>query len=108
MDKSLTVTVIGEEGESPIVLHLRGPVLISNLFDFQAHVREVKAKDLVIDMTEVPYIDSAGVGVLVGAYVHRQKESRNLVLVGVQDRVRSVLQVTQVERFFTFANKTAS
>jgi anti-sigma B factor antagonist len=108
MDQSLAVTVVGEEDDSPIILRLRGPVLISNLFDFQMHVREVKAKDLILEMTEVPYIDSAGVGVLVGAYVHREKEGRNLILVGVQQRVRSILQITQVERFFTFADKVAS
>ncbi len=108
MEKTLTVTPLGEERDCLIVLRLQGPVLISNLFDLQSQIREIRAKDLVLDLTGVPYIDSAGVGVLVGAYEHRQKESRNLILVGVQPRVRAVLQVTQVERFFTFADKVPS
>ena len=53
-------------------------------------------------MTQVPYIDSAGIGALVGAYVTHQKEGRSLALVGVTQRVRNTMQVTRVEQFFKF------
>jgi anti-sigma B factor antagonist len=63
---------------------------------------------LVIDMTAVPYIDSAGIGALVGVQVNRQKDGRTLLLVGVTDRVRTALQVTKVESLFTFAEATGA
>jgi anti-sigma B factor antagonist len=84
------------------VLRLKGPLLISNLFDFQAKVRADQSRCLIIDFTEVPYADSAGIGALVGAYVTHQKDGRSLALVGVSDRIRNVLQVTRVEQFFRF------
>ena len=84
------------------MLRLTGPVLLSNFFPFQALVRASNAPTLVLDMTEVPYIDSAGIGALVGAYVSHHKDKRRLALVGVTVRVRNAMQVTHVEQFFPF------
>jgi anti-sigma B factor antagonist len=78
---------------------------MANMFEFQSKVRAAQAPTLILDLSEVPYMDSAGVGVLVGAYVSRDKDGRKLLLVGVVQRVRQTLQVTQVERFFTFLDK---
>jgi anti-sigma B factor antagonist len=96
-----------KEGER--VLRLIGPILLNNLFDFQARVRADTSKILVLEFSQVPYIDSAGIGALMGAYVSRQKDTgRSLLLVGVNQRVRSALQVTHVEQFFQFADALAS
>ncbi|HZC22081.1 MAG TPA: STAS domain-containing protein [Candidatus Binatia bacterium] len=84
------------------VLRLEGPVTISNFFEFQSLVRGNTSRHLILDLSGVPYMDSAGIGALVGAYVNHQKDGRSLALVGVADRVRSALQVTRVEQFFKF------
>ena len=84
------------------VLRLSGPLVISNLFDFQSQVRADTSRALILDFSGVPYADSAGIGALVGAYVNRQKDGRTLSLVGINDRVRSVLRVAHVEQFFRF------
>ena len=89
------------------VLRLSGPLLISTLFDFQAKVRANNSRTLVIDFTNVPYVDSAGIGALVGAYVTHQKDGHSLYLVGVSDRIHNALQVTRVEQFFRFFNTVA-
>jgi anti-sigma B factor antagonist len=88
--------------EDQRVLRLSGPILISNLFQFQALVRANTLRSLILDLTQVPYIDSAGIGALVGAYVNHQKDGRRLALVGVVERVRNTMQVTRVEQFFQF------
>jgi len=90
------------------ILRLTGPITISNLFDLQARVRADTSHQLILDFTGVPYIDSAGIGALVGAYVNHQKEGRSLALVGVNDRVRTALQVTRVEQFFRFYDSVAA
>ena len=84
------------------VLRLTGPIVINNLFEFQSTIRSNSARRLIIDMAAVPYVDSAGIGALVGAYVTHQKDGRSLALVGVNERVRAALQVTHVESFFRF------
>jgi anti-sigma B factor antagonist len=65
-------------------------------------VRASSSPTLIIDFTNVPYVDSAGIGALVGAYVTHQKEGRSLYLVGVSDRIHNALQVTRVDNFFRF------
>jgi len=84
------------------ILTLNGPVVLATLFRFQDAIRSKPSRTLVIDFTGVPYIDSAGIGSLVGAYVTHNKEGRTLALVGVNERVWNALKVTQVETFFRF------
>ena len=90
------------------VLRLSGPVTISNFFEFQSLVRGDTSRKLILDLSGVPYIDSAGIGALVGAYVNHQKDGRSLALVGVTKRVRDAMQVTRVEQFFRFYETEAA
>jgi anti-sigma B factor antagonist len=84
------------------ILRLEGPVVLGTLFQFQSTLRAKDSTALIIDFTNVPFVDSAGIGALVGAYVTHNKDGRSLSLVGVNDRVRNALIVTRVEPFFKF------
>jgi len=64
-------------------------------------VRADKAAVVIIDLAQVPYIDSAGIGALMGAYVSRQRDGRMLALVGVNQRVQQALEITRVLQFFS-------
>ena len=86
------------------ILRLKGPVVLSTLFQFQSTLRARDSRALVLDFTGVPYMDSAGIGALVGAYVTHNKDGRSLALVGVNDLIHAALQVTRVEQFFRFFN----
>jgi anti-sigma B factor antagonist len=84
------------------ILSLNGALVMATVFEFQSTVRADASRSLIIDFTNVVYVDSAGIGALVGAYVTRQKGERSLALVGVSERVHNALQVTRVEQFFRF------
>jgi anti-sigma B factor antagonist len=99
-DETLRVQAHPGRTHDELIIELTGPLLCQNLFDFQQSVRACGARVLIVDMTDVPYVDSAGVGALVGAYVSFQKDDHHLALVGVSDRVHSLFTMTQVERFF--------
>ena len=101
LEPLLIENVSGDAAER-CILRVSGPILISNFFEFQSLTRASTSQTLILDLTNVPYVDSAGVGVLVGAYVNHQKDGRTLALVGVSDRVRGTLQVTRVDQFFLF------
>ena len=101
-DEPLSIEDLGIQGNKR-VLRLSGPLTISTLYEFQTIVRTASAADLVLELTQVPYMDSAGVGALVGAYVRHQKDGHTLTLAGVNERVRNTLKVTRVEDFFRYA-----
>ena len=84
------------------VLRLSGPLLLPSLFPFQRAVRSSNLPHLILDFTAVPYLDSAGLGAVVGAYVTHHQDGRSLALVGVNHRVRNLFKVTHVDRFFRF------
>jgi anti-sigma B factor antagonist len=105
-DDPLTIEDLGVK-DGTHWLKLSGPLTLSTLFEFQALVRAHHPNCLALDCTGVPYIDSAGVGVLVGAGVRHQNLGRKLVLVGVNSRIRGTLQVTQVESFFEYGEGLA-
>ena len=76
--------------------------MLGNLLDFQQKVRSDSSPSLILDMSKVPFIDSAGIGALVGVQVSRRKDGRRLSVVGANERVRESLRMTNVEQFFYF------
>jgi anti-sigma B factor antagonist len=83
------------------VLQLSGPLTAINAPVFQnAMRREEPAETVILDLSDVPYIDSAGLGLLVTAYVTRQKSGRKMVLSGINPRVQKLLDVTHTGSLF--------
>jgi anti-sigma B factor antagonist len=62
---------------------------------------------LVVDLTAVEYMDSSGLGTLVDFKRRVDAARTQLVLAGVQARVRNLLQITQLERFFRIVESLA-
>lgn len=89
------------------IIRLTGPLTLSNLFEFQGLVRGEKAAVMIIDLNQVPYIDSAGIGALMGANVSRQRDGRKLALVGVNQRVQHAMEITRVFQFFSVYSSVA-
>ncbi len=63
-------------------------------------VLENRPTRLIIDLTEVTYMDSSGVGILVDALRRVRVSGAKLALVAVAPRVLSVLQITKLDQFF--------
>ena len=82
------------------VLRLHGPLLLGNFFPLQSMVRADNAPLLILDVTDMPYIDSAGIGCLVGAHVSRENSGRKLILVGANERLVTSLKVTKCDQLF--------
>ncbi len=87
--------------EGQQILHVNGPITVGTVSAFQDAVRAAAGTVLIIDLSGVPYMDSAAIGALVHAYVSCQKAGRRLVLVGLSHRVKAVLQLTRIDLLFT-------
>lgn len=81
-----------------------GPFLRQKVSD----LIEAGARRLVIDFSEVPYIDSTGLGFLAGARATTQDAGVNLALASVNAHVRRVLDGVQLSQFFLIAENEAA
>src|SRR5215467_15853818 len=95
--QELTVERYAGVTDEQRVLLLRGPLTIETSKQFERAVRNETAETMILDLSDVPYIDSVGLGSLVATYVSHQKSGRCLVLTGVTPRVKRVLEVTNVQ-----------
>jgi anti-anti-sigma factor len=82
---------------SATILWLKGPLTLSTLFAFQDILREVSDRDLVIDVSQAPYIDSAGLGSILSRWAHSQRSGHKFALTGVSPRIDVLLEITKVK-----------
>lgn len=66
-------------------------------------------KKIVFNMAGVNYIDSAGLGELVGAYTTVRNQEGSLKLLNLQGKMRDLMQVTKLYTvFFVFEDEVAA
>ncbi|MGA8870719.1 MAG: STAS domain-containing protein [Candidatus Acidiferrales bacterium] len=82
------------------ILSVRGAITHATSSALQEAVNAAAARGLIIDLTEVPSVDSMAVGALVRVYVSCTKGGRRLAFVGLNHRVRNVLQIVGVDPLF--------
>jgi anti-sigma B factor antagonist len=96
MDEALTIEIVPHKDGSVTVVRLVGPVVIAHLFPLQTALRKQTASVVVLDMTQVPYMDSSGLGAVLNCYVSLERNGRKLALAGVNERVQALLELTRV------------
>ena len=77
-------------------MKLIGALTLKTLFEFQEAVRQDTTKPLIIDLSGVPYMDSAGLGSVINAFTSCQRSNRAFGVTGVTDRIKTLFEVTQV------------
>lgn len=82
------------------VLTPGGPLDMACVPDFLRAVREEPAPVVILDFSNVSYIDSSGVGALLQLLSGLQRAKRKLALASVSQRVMAVLEMTRVKGLF--------
>lgn len=94
-----------EKLPSHSVLRFKGPIHVGeSVGKFYATLMEMMnagVRVVLLDFSEVDYIDSTGIGELVGFLVKFQKEQGRIALVNPQDRVLKLLEIAGLDRIFT-------
>jgi anti-anti-sigma factor len=78
-----------------------GPLTLQTLFGFREAMVEEAANPLIVDLSEVPYIDSAALGSLVQSYITSLKAGKRMALAGVNPRVNALLVMSNLTKCFT-------
>ena len=98
------VAIITIKGD--ITLSAGGDVLLKD--KIQSLIQQ-GYKNLLIDLSNVSYVDSAGLGQLVQAYATTKNKGGSLKLVNITKRLRDLLVVTKLLTVFdTFDSESAA
>jgi anti-anti-sigma factor len=68
----LSLTRTENPPAGPLAIHLSGPLVMGTTAEFQSCLRTEPAHAVVLDFTGVPFVDSAGLGVLIGIFTSLQ------------------------------------
>lgn len=64
------------------------------------------SKELIVDLKDVRFIDSSGLGVLVSGFKNASTRQGSLKLSGLQTQVRSMFELTRLHRVFDIFQTT--
>ncbi|MEN3009056.1 STAS domain-containing protein [Pseudothermotoga sp.] len=59
-----------------------------------------KASKIVIDMSNVPYVDSAGLGAMVAVLKDTRNLGKELILMGLRQNVKRIFEMTRLDKVF--------
>lgn len=106
-DKPLTLESLSGQTPGTRILQLTGPLTLSSLFAFQDAIRTDPPACLILDLSGVPYMDSAGMGAIINGFVSCQRNGRKLIVAGVNDRVMELFRMTKVDGVLTLTATVA-
>jgi anti-anti-sigma factor len=108
----LPLTFEREVGEATgtVVFHFSGPFTVRTVFECQSPDEVSRMFDLqlmlptgeppavnIFDLTDVPYMDSTGLGMVVRHYVRCQDKGVRFIAAGVSPRVLELFKLTNVD-----------
>ncbi|MBZ5538144.1 MAG: STAS domain-containing protein [Acidobacteriia bacterium] len=96
----ITLQVVGET----CVLRLEGKFIVGGesvyLKDKVKDVLNMGMRNILVDMSKVPFVDSTGIGFLVSSQAGVSKEGGFFKLLNPNPRVREVLKITRLDKVF--------
>lgn len=99
----MDLTVTRRQRDGRTILHLAGEVDVSTapkLRDELGRAISEGSLDLIVDLSDVPFLDSTGLGVLVGRLKAVRLQGGDLVLAALQDRTLRNFHITGLDRVF--------
>jgi len=94
LDDGLYVALTGEIDLS------RSPALRQELLD----MTRGKPDRLIIDLNDVPYMDSSGVATLVETLQQLRRNQGRMILCNMQQKVRSIFEIARLDMVFTIVS----
>ena len=106
MEDSERITVHHDQRDEAEILRPVGEIDLSRSPSLRVQLRETlngRPPRLIIDLSEVGYMDSSGVATFVEAMQQARSINCPMVLCSLQDRVRSIFEIARLDMVFTIA-----
>jgi anti-sigma B factor antagonist len=94
----LDLEKVSASNGSSLVTRLNGKLSLETVHNFIQTLRLEPVAHLVLDMSGVSFLDSAGVGALVSLFVHRRSLGKTFAIAGLTQQGTAVLQVAGLTR----------
>ena len=95
-NEELQITIENRPSGAQLI-RLSGPLTLRTLFEFQEAARHHDGHPLIIDAAAVPYMDSAGLGSLIGVFASCQRREQRFAISSVPERVQVLFEMTGVK-----------
>jgi anti-sigma B factor antagonist len=84
------------------IVHCSGRITSTTTATLQAAVRALipEAKPIVLDLTDVSYMDSSGLGALVSVYLSAKRQHCQMKLVNIGPRLQQLFRLTKLAAVF--------
>lgn len=96
---------------SAVVASVRGEVDLHNSPELRGAILELLAahnpRRLILNLAQVPYMDSSAIAVLVEALQKIRKAGGRIFLTDLQPRVRGLLEIARLDSIFVIAKDEA-
>lgn len=100
----MALTAKARESGNVAIVDLHGKITLGeNTGILRDELRSLLAqgkKNIVLNMKDVSYVDSAGLGELVGAYTTAANQGGAVKLLHLQGKMKDLLQITKLETIF--------
>jgi anti-sigma B factor antagonist len=93
--------VISEGSRGQKIFSLKGPLTIDTVVKFQDALRSESSPVLILDFTEVPFIDTSGLSALVAAHVRARKSDRKILFAAFNRQAWAALELTHLNQVFS-------
>ncbi len=93
--------VINKTDENKLYVKYTGKINIENSNDINTAIKNnlENIKELVFDFTEVPYISSAGLRMLLSLYKTLSEQNGSLYIKNANDEVKNVFEIAGFQTF---------
>lgn len=99
----MSLSMSTSEMSGATVLHCAGEIDAASAGALRDAVHQVSAdgvRAVALDMTEVTFLDSTGLGVVVGQLKTLRRQGGHLTVAVTAERVRRVFEITGLDRVF--------
>jgi anti-sigma B factor antagonist len=85
-----------------ILVRCSGRIVSTTSGTLQTEVRRLipETKRVVLDLTDVTYMDSSGLGAIVGVYLSARRQQRELKLINLNQRLKELFRITNMAKVF--------
>ncbi len=101
MSSELIVTQVDSDRETKVAVS--GEIDIYTAQQFKKRLYQIvdnSTKDIVIDCSDLSYIDSTGLGIFVGALKKARLTDRNISLENIRENIKKLFNITGLDKLF--------